>query len=231
MNLFWEELEARGGIVTAVERYRPDQTDFADQIKKMTGLYYPRPLSVVEKLKEMRAAEDEANDDTDPEEEEPEPIVDFDAVFIPDSYQIVGMIAPQLVYHDVIDVRLLGTSLWQSPKLLELAGDYVQGAVFPSGYFGSREDAAVQVFEQEYQYAFEMEPGILAASGYDTIRAFLEILSDEAVRTRKDFRDALLHTQGFAGVTGTISFDSLGEVEKNPFLLTVGGKSISLFPY
>jgi branched-chain amino acid transport system substrate-binding protein len=42
MNLFWDRLDEMGGSVTAVEAYPPDGTDFADQIKKMVGLYYPR---------------------------------------------------------------------------------------------------------------------------------------------------------------------------------------------
>jgi branched-chain amino acid transport system substrate-binding protein len=42
MNLFWDKLDEMGGSVTAVESYPPDITDFADQIKKMVGLYYPR---------------------------------------------------------------------------------------------------------------------------------------------------------------------------------------------
>lgn len=43
MNLFWDEVLAHGGVVNAVEPYDPNGTDFAEPIKKMTGLFYELP--------------------------------------------------------------------------------------------------------------------------------------------------------------------------------------------
>ena len=136
MNLFWDRLEEMGGAVTAVESYKPEDTDFADQIKKMVGLYFPRPESVIRMLEDIKDFEsdyvieeeteetlDEAEVDS---EEKPEPIVDFDAVFIPDNHQQVALIAPQFPFHDVFDIHFLGTSLWQSDELVQLVGEYIQ---------------------------------------------------------------------------------------------------------
>ena len=223
MNLFWDRLNEMGGTVTAVESYGVDDTDFADQIKKMVGLYYPRPASLVQRLEDMKTPEDE-------EEliypEEPEPIIDFDAIFIPDSFQRVAMIAPQLAFHDVLEVQLLGTSAWQSPKLVEMAKDYIQGALFCSGFVGDSEEAGVRVFVEEYRDNFDADPGILAANGYDTIRLLKKVLSEKEIRTRKDLANALIGSQGFYGVSGIITFDSSGEAEKEPILLTISGNSM-----
>ena len=228
MNLFWDRVERMGGAVTAVESYDPGQTtDFADQIRKMTGRYYPRPDSLEEVLKERMPA-DRVEWELSPEE--PEPIVDFEAIFIPDTVERVALIAPQLVYYDVGDQLLLGTSLWHSPKLLELAGDYVQEALFPVGFFPGSEEVEVKAFVANYRELYEAEPSILAATGYDTMRVIKEVLRDESVRSRADARDALLALRGFRGVTGTMSFDPEGEVEKVPFLLRVSGDRLVSTP-
>jgi len=147
---------------------------FADQIKKMVGLYYPRPASLLQKLEDMKTPEDE-EESIYPEE--PQPIIDFDAIFIPDSFQRVAMIAPQLAFHDVLGVQLLGTSAWQSPKLVEMAKDYIQGALFCSGFVGDSEEPGVRVFVEEYRENFDADPGMLAAYGYDTIRLLKKVLS------------------------------------------------------
>lgn len=229
MNRFWDGLEKRGGVVTGVESYGPDETDFAESIKKMTGLYYPRPKSVTERLEQEQGEEKEAEEGegSPEEEEEPPPIIDFDAVFVPDNATKVAMIAPQLVYHDVVDVLLMGTSLWQSSELLETAGDYIQGAIFPSGFFVYSDSRVVEHFERNYEARFGKKPGILAAHGYDTIRFLRKVISAHGILTRKELQEALIENPGFEGVTGRMAFDSRGEVVKEALLLTVSGSKMT----
>ena len=204
MNLFWDRLDEMGGSVTAIESYPPDVTDFAGQIKKMVGPSHKRKTT---------------------EGEEPLPLIDFDAIFIPDTYQRVAMIAPQLVFHDVQGVRLIGTRLWHSPKLLEMAGNYLQGAIFSSGFVTESENPKVTGFVTDYENNFGAIPGILAANGYDTIRLLKTIFAESNPRTRDDLRQALLDVPVFDGVTGPFSFDADGEALKTPFLLTISGSS------
>jgi branched-chain amino acid transport system substrate-binding protein len=202
MNLFWDKLDEMGGSVTAIESYPPDVTDFADQIKKMVGLYNKRKTKGYE---------------------EAPPLIDFDAVFIPDTYQRVAMIAPQLAFHDVLGVRLIGTRLWHSPKLLEMARNYLQGAVFSSGFVAESENPRVMDFVTDYKNNFGTIPGILAANGYDTIRLLKTILAENGPKTRDNLRQALLDVPVFDGVTGPFSFDADGEALKAPLLLTISG--------
>ena len=264
MNLFWDRTEEMGGAITAVESYEPDQTDFADEIKKMVGLYYPRPESVKKMLAAMEAAAREMKAESDAtgalqpgeldkpgpppaagddaselpagsaldseEEEEPPPIIDFDAVFIPDNYQQVALIAPQFPFHNVFNVPYLGTSLWESPDLIEMAGDYVQGAVFPSGFFVRSESERTMRFVGLYRENFDADPGVLAANGYDTIMFLKDINSNGKIKTRPDFQKALLETKSFYGVTGRIAFDEQGEVEKEPVLLMISGRGFRVLP-
>jgi len=225
MNLFWDKVDEMGGMIRAVESYKPEETDFAVEIKKMVGLNYPRPELVELTLMQRKSMEWENEiGDKQYSEEEPEPIVDFDAVFIPDNPQRVALIAPQFPFYNIFDVHLLGTSLWQSSELIKMARDYVQGAIFPSGFFAKSESNGVREFVELYRKNFESEPGILAANGYDTIRFIKNVMNDGLIRTRRDFQYKLVHYDNFYGVTGKISFDEQGEVEKDPILLTISGK-------
>lgn len=219
MNKFWDQVETYGATVTAVEAYDPGDTDFAIPIKKMVGLFYPRPKPETEEIEEEK-------------EQEPEPIVDFDAIFIPDSYERAGLIASQLAFYDVVGVTLLGTNLWNSPKLVEIAGRYVNGAIFPSGFFPGSGYRGVEEFVERYQLSFQQKPGLLAAIGYDTIRMLKDILREqgEYIKTRNDLRSALVEIEGFEGVTGPTVFDSERRAQRTPFLLTISGRHFLPLP-
>jgi branched-chain amino acid transport system substrate-binding protein len=240
MNLFWDQLDEKGGVVKAVESYPPEATDFGDQIKKMVGLYYPRPESIARLLVEMKKAKEsleastskettdketatEAKEKDEGKKEEPEPFIDFDAVFIPDNYNEVALIAPQFPFYRVFNIQLLGTSLWHSQELIDQARDYVQGAVFPVGFFKEQNSEAVQQFIEAYRAGFDADPGLLAATGFDTIRLLKQVFENYKILNRKDIQTSLGLIRDFQGVTGKISFDEQGEVEKTPFLLTISG--------
>ena len=226
INLFWDELERLGAEVRGIEAYDPSQTDFADQIKKLVGLYYPRPegedidLAEGEKAREVSSAGLKGKAREDQEEEEI-PIVDFDAVFIPDGYSQVGLIAPQLAYHEVTGVKLLGTNLWNSPKLLEMAAPYLQEAVFVDGFFSGSALPLTSQFVQSYEQTFGGKPGYPEAQAYDTMHLLIEALRQPEVTSRPMLRDALLGIQSLPGVAGTASVGSDGEVNKPPFLITI----------
>ena len=220
MNLFWDRLDEMGGSVTAVESYSTDVTDFTDQIKKMVGLYHKRSGAFGGMHPKKT---NEGEDERQKELGEEDPLIDFDAIFIPDSYQRVAMIAPQLVFHDVLGVRLFGTRPWHSPKLLDMAKNYLQGAVFSSGFMADSEDPRVMAFVNDYRNNFGTAPGILAANGYDTIRLMKAILTENSLQTRSDLRQALIDLPVFDGVTGPFNFDTEGEATKTPLLLTISG--------
>ena len=220
MNKLWDKVESEGGMIAAVESYNPGDTDFAVEIKKMVGLFYPRPGSdVVE----------EGEEDS---EDKPEPIIDFDAVFIPDSHERVALIASQLAFHDVVGVRLLGTNLWNSPQLIEIGGEYVHGALFPSGFFPGSGYIGVDSFVDQYKANFGQQPGLLAAMGYDTIRMVKGVLREKGrdIRTREGLRSALAENSNFDGVTGSMVFDDNRRAKRDLLLLTVSGRHFLPMP-
>jgi ABC-type branched-subunit amino acid transport system substrate-binding protein/predicted negative regulator of RcsB-dependent stress response len=225
MHLFWDQVERLGGELRGVEVYEPSQTDFAEQIKKLVGLYYPRgEHEGSERFEEAAAAAAESREVEAVEkelEDELLPILDFDAIFIPDTYEKVGLIAPQLAYYDITGVTLLGTNLWHSPRILDMAAPYLEGAVFVDGFLPDSRLPRTRRFVWQHQDSFGEKPGYLEAQAYDTLRLVMEAVRRPGVVSRPQLREALLGIRALPGVTGTASVTSGGEVSRPPFLITI----------
>jgi branched-chain amino acid transport system substrate-binding protein len=272
MNRFWDELISRGAEVVGIESYGTEQTDFSDAIKKLVGLYYPRPerppgeeirdegvrerfLEPEEKTgrvatqdtpeaaddrfsdqgelpqEDQGALEEEDQEQWSKQKEEPEPIIDFEAIFIPDGFEKVGLIAPQLLFHDVADVLLLGTNLWHSEKLIEMARGYVQGAIVPDGFFVNSPSPRVRDFVNSYQEVFGSLPAFLEAQAYDAAWILFEAANKPGVRSRRTLKEAIMEVKDFPGVTGVTSFDETGDVDKDLYLLRIeGGRFVQIKP-
>ena len=166
----------------------------------------------------------EAADRKKAEEEGPAPIIDFDAVFIPDSPNKAGLIIPQLAYYDVNNVDLLGTNLWHSDKLIDMAKSHVQGAIVPDGFFEESTAAHVHQFVAGFKYVYGKTPGFIEAVSYDTATILLDLVSRPDIRFRAQIKRELYAMPPFAGVTGTTAFDSTGEAVKGIYLLKVSGR-------
>ncbi|MBW2152879.1 MAG: ABC transporter substrate-binding protein [Deltaproteobacteria bacterium] len=238
MNLFWDELLLNGGRVMGIESYDPAQTDFADSIKKLVGLYYEVPEELKEKHKPLFYSEQAFQEDQDLDtqlkpktEEEPKPIIDFGAIFIPDAPKKAGLIIPQLAYHDVVDVHLLGTNLWHSDKLIEMAGQYLQGAIMADGFFSNSRSEAVQRFTKDFQEVYRKRPGFIEAITYDTAMMLFEIMRRPEIGSRSMLKDVLLKMKDYPGVTGSTSFNDDGDCEKRLYLLQVKGNRFVEVPY
>ncbi|MBT8367732.1 MAG: penicillin-binding protein activator, partial [Deltaproteobacteria bacterium] len=233
MNLFWDKIMELGGQVVGVESYKPDQTDFTDPIKKLVGLYYevPEDLKVdhrlIDNTDEQKSAENTADktrqdgSEEHQEEEEPSPIVDFDAIFIPDSPGMAGLIAPQLAYFDIKDVYLLGTNLWHSDSLIKIADQYVQGAVMPDGFFAESNSPMVRQFVTAFEETYQEKPDFIEAVVFDSAMILFHVISRPHIRYRNEIRDELLNLVSFPGITGITHFDENGEVQKTMYLLRV----------
>ena len=242
MNLFWDEVIAHEGKVVGVESYRPDGTDFADPIKKLVGLYYEVPeelKNIDETANENETDEttteniaetllsplDEESESWDMKENEgPEAIVDFDAVFIPDAPKKSGLIIPQLAFYDVKDTYLFGTNLWHSDSLIDMTFKHAQGAIMPDGFFAESRSKNVKQFVDSYNEIFHQKPGFIEAAAYDTALILFQMVSRSDIRFRSVLKNELKRLAGFQGVTGLTSFDNNGDAIKNLYLLQIRGR-------
>ncbi len=239
MNLFWDELIAYGGKIVGLEAYDPEHTDFADPIKKLAGLYYdiPEDLKAAAKLDAARTKrQDGRNPALEPDntnnpqseqnadEEEPEAIVDFDAIFIPDFPRTAGLIIPQLAFYDVNDIYLFGTNVWHSDDLIKMASQYVQGAIMPDGFFGDSAAPVVQNFVEVFEKTYQEKPGFIEAVVYDSALILLNVLVQPDLRFKSELKNKLLNMDDFLGTTGPTRFDENGEAQKQLHLLRIEGR-------
>ncbi|MES0362889.1 MAG: penicillin-binding protein activator [Desulfobacteria bacterium] len=223
MNRFWDELIVHDAEIVGIESYGTDQTDFADAINKLVGMYYPRPEEPEEE-EGLDTTTPPADEQTEEEETEPKPLVDFGAVFIPDTFEKAGLIAPQFPYYDVGNVLLLGTNLWHSDKLIQTARRYVQGAIVPDGFFLESPSPAVQDFVMRFEKIFGSSPGFLEAQAFDAASIIFQLTNHPDVRSRRTMKEALLEVKDFPGMTGLTSFDETGDVDKQIYLLKIKGR-------
>ncbi|MDY6850781.1 MAG: penicillin-binding protein activator [Thermodesulfobacteriota bacterium] len=208
-DYFWDEVNRLGAEVTGVEAYDPKATDFSEQIQKLAGVGKVRRRVVAGR--KVR--------------------VHFDAVFLPDGYRAVAMIAPQFAYHDITTVRLLGTALWHTPKLLSSAARYTQRSIFPTPFFAAGERPEVQRFVEVFRAGSgdeEAVPGKFMAYGYDAGALLLSLMDQDHVSSREDLVQALLNMGPFSGVTARFTFSPEGEYRAEPTLLTVDGEEFAL---
>jgi branched-chain amino acid transport system substrate-binding protein len=135
------------------------------------------------------------------------PIVDFDAVFIPDGPRVVSQIAASLAYFDINGVALLGTSEWNSDLLYKRGGKLVEGALFPGGLSLNGNNSRQKDFVRAYSEAYGGMPDLLSAQAYEGILLLARAASGSS-GNRNAAVNALQSLNRFEGPLGALGFDS-----------------------
>lgn len=201
-DLFWDKVESLGGKIAGVEGYEPQTTDFSESIKKLVGIHPLYKRSSAVPGQRIR------------------PLIQFDALFIPDSAERAGMILPQLAYHDVEKVQIVGTNLWHSPKLLEIARRHAVGTIMPTGFFAESVRPEVRNFTEKHMETYQETPGYLEAVVFDSMTLLFHAL-EQSPYSRNSLKKTLLDMPPFPGVTGMIHFSDTREAVTRPYLLRV----------
>jgi ABC-type branched-subunit amino acid transport system substrate-binding protein/Tfp pilus assembly protein PilF len=213
LKLFRDRVSDYGATLVAVESYKPEQTDFALQIKKLSNTRegcedsYPAP-----RKRQM---------DRKFRHKKYEVVLDFDAIFIPDTAEKIALIAPQLAFFDIDNVLLLGTNLWHSDKLIHMARDYVQEAIMTDAFYAADLNKNVQEFIAVFEGLYGQSPGFIEALAYDIAMINFDTLSNIKIQSRDDLKEALKNLTDFKGVTGYTSFKKNGDSNKHLYLLQI----------
>ena len=236
VNLFWDAVEKSGGEIVGIERYEPKSTDFREEVRRLLGQEslgarkieledlerrkdrYSATLKVKGKLRQRLL-----------KEYDPKPVVDFDAIFIPDDPATVGQIAPTFAVSDVSNIPLLGINTWNTADIVQRAGKYLQRSLFVDGFFSNSQSARSAKFIQDYTKAFNSVPGTMEVQAFDAVSILIEALRDTDSGSRAALRDRLVSKEKFAGISGDYKFTENG-VERGVHLLTVRGNAIAEIP-
>jgi ABC-type branched-subunit amino acid transport system substrate-binding protein len=220
-NIFWDEVLARGGSITAAQSYSPKETDFRDVIQRLVGTYYveARNDEYRFRLKEWHKAQKKSSRATPPDDLLP-PLVDFDGIFIPDSAKSLGQIAAMLTYNSVKNVKLLGTNLWNVPDLEKRAGNFANNLLFVDSFVPSDPNYARSQFVKDYKSIFNEEPGILEIQGYDAALLLRQLIS-QGYTSRESLSRALARVKDFPGALGPLSMSADREIMRPLTALTL----------
>jgi branched-chain amino acid transport system substrate-binding protein len=234
---YWDAVVERGGVMVAAAAYDPEATDYGDAIRSMVGfdLLTNREREALKEREEAmkrarRLPPKEAGElrlelyaMLGPENEPLPPIVDFDALFIPDSNDRIQLLVAQLAYHEVQGVQLLGSSEWSDPSLVRVGRQHVRGAVIATPFHHDSPFPAVHAFVTDYESSFGSAPDSFSSHAFDATNLVLLQLA-QSRQSRDAVRDGLLRVRDYPGVSGVTSIEADGNARKRPFLLQIGSK-------
>jgi ABC-type branched-subunit amino acid transport system substrate-binding protein len=125
-------------------------------------------------------------------------------------------------------VLLLSTASDLSPKLVEQAGRYVQGALLCPGFFAADDDPVARPFVDAYRLAYGRDPHAVEAYAYDAVATF-RLMAQQGIKTRADLIQALGSRDGKAlltGLTGNLAFGPDHGRLDAPIIYVVDGDAI-----
>ena len=229
MGLFWQGAAARGGRVIGVAPFLPPDREAGSTeglgLKNIFEAFagVDRPLSA-----EEQALIDAAGDSR------PDPIVDFDAIYIPlgpDAGRYFRHIAAYPVTVDAEDVQLLGSRFWNDNAVLVSGGGKLSGALFVGTFdrYGERPD--MLAFRTRHRRTFGHRPEYHPPTYYtglafDTFNLLRHLVEDGGLRSRRELALRLVRMEPYSGITGLTSFLETGEAVKESMFFRVGARDI-----
>lgn len=231
-TFFWDEIKARGGEIVGAQSYDVETKDFSPQVQRLTGTFYmedraneyAQRLKVYQEKNPKRSARSSAPtiEDILP------PIVDFDAVFIPETAVGVGQIVPAFAYNNVKGIRFLGTNAWNSDALIRRAGKSVEGSVFVDSVLTTDPTFRASEFFTTFKGTFDEEPGRNEIQAFDSA-VILRQLIGSGETTRVGLQSRLATLQNAPGALGRVSAAGDREFRRPTTVLTVNaGKIVTL---
>lgn len=151
-----------------------------------------------------------------------------DAFFISTLYNSAALLMVQARQAGYTG-HFIGGNGFNSPALIEVGRDAVEGAVVGSPWFVGRNDPRVQKFVSDHTAKMGKGPDQFAAQAYDGMMLIAEALKAAGSTDRDAVRNALAAIRDYEGVTGKFSFDENRDPVMTPNILQIrDGKYVEL---
>jgi branched-chain amino acid transport system substrate-binding protein len=142
------------------------------------------------------------------------------AVFMPGYYTEVGLVVRQARKLGLM-VPFLGGDGWDSPKLIEIGGEAMNGSYYSNHFSVSDPNPTIQKFVSDYKARYNTTPDALTGLGYDAASILFDAIKRAGSTDGAKVRDAIASTKEFAGVTGKITLDKDRNAVKPAVVLQV----------
>lgn len=106
---------------------------------------------------------------------------------------------------------MIGTSFFDDPTLIELAGDAAEGVYFTTGagtVMGM--ESKLKDFAAAFKAKFGKDPAICAKHFYDATNLAIEAIKSGG-ETGPEIDKAMAKTKDYLGVTGSVTFNAIGD--------------------
>jgi branched-chain amino acid transport system substrate-binding protein len=145
-------------------------------------------------------------------------------VFVPGYYNQIGDFMVQARQRG-LDVPILGGDGWESPTLVEIAGQAIEGSYYSNHFAPDNPDEKVQGFLGRFKAKYNQDAEAMAALGYDAILvvadALKRVMDDEKPLSSRNIAEALSKTSEFPGITGSITIDEDRNASKAATILQI----------
>jgi branched-chain amino acid transport system substrate-binding protein len=140
-------------------------------------------------------------------------------LYLPDYYNHVALIVPQIKDLGWGDRPILGSDSWGSADLVSLSKGSVAGYYFTTHYAAAGATGKTKEFIDQYRAAYGYVPDDVAALSYDSVRIILEAIqlagiSGNLATDRENIRASIAGLKDFDGITGRMTFDGNGDPVK-----------------
>jgi len=143
-----------------------------------------------------------------------------EAVIVPGYYTEAALVVKQARELNMT-MPFVGGDGWDSAKLVEIGGPSMNNTYFSTAYTADDPDSVVQNFVRKYSTLYNDKPDAFAALGYDAGLILFDAIRRAGSVEGANIRDALKATQGFRGVTGTITIDGDRNARKPIVIIAV----------
>jgi len=223
-------VEQEGEIAIAIY-YDPEASDLRASASELGRKDYKA------RWREFKDLKEEAEEvGMDPDKVVLPPLVDFDAIFIPDSARRVPLVASALAYEefaigafkpkkDMTALPLLGLNAWHNEKLPELGARYVRDSLFVDAFSVHSVNPEVEAFVSRYTAALGQPPGVFEALVYD-IGRMVGVTTKTKPESRQNFREAMAGVGLSRPIAGGGRFGENREVERTLLVFTIDREGI-----
>ena len=148
----------------------------------------------------------------------------IDALFIPDQADAMPAMSQALAANgiDSHKVQILGTGVWNDPRVLKLPA--LQGA-----WFATPENAGFNAFAQRYRAKYGSDPARIATLAYDAVSLVAALARTQG--SQRFAESTLTNTSGFNGADGVFRFRPEGPNDRGLAVLQIGnGAAVTVSP-
>jgi branched-chain amino acid transport system substrate-binding protein len=141
-------------------------------------------------------------------------------IFLPAYYTEAPLIIRQARQLG-ITAPFIGGDGWDSPELVAVGGDSVEGCYFSNHFSNQSKDPKVIAFVDSYRKKHNTDPDAMVALGYDSVYLLADAMKRAGTTDPAKVTTALAATKDFQGVTGKITLDDHRNPTKPAVMLLV----------